>query len=70
MKEFLQIVFGTSDEKTKTIRVPNHSKMVPVETLISGAGKMVTGNIFDLNGASLEKLNRLEAYAVTTTKLI
>jgi len=70
VSEFLQFIFKTSNNKTKTVRIPNPDNGLPNDTLLNAAGKMVIGNVFAIDGGgTLTGISKIQLHKVSRSKV-
>ena len=60
MNDFLQITFTSTANKDRAIRVPKPDRGLANSDLIAAANKIVTANVFTVDGGTLNGVKRID----------
>jgi hypothetical protein len=70
MTDYYRLTFTTTDGKTKVVNVPSPDRSLTPSAVSMAANRMITANIFDLKGASLSEVKKLELVGIQSTMLV
>jgi len=70
MRETAELIFNTSQGKTRIIRVPEPMAVIPVHVYNLVVSDMITANPFDETVGNLLSLKRADRVVVNRTQLI
>jgi len=70
MLNYCRLSFDTDNDKVKTVRVPDPDVNQAAGVFTAAANKMISANIFDLKGALLKGIRRIDNFVIDRNILI
>ncbi|MCL2572564.1 MAG: DUF2922 domain-containing protein [Defluviitaleaceae bacterium] len=70
MRETAELIFSTSEGRTRVIRVPEPMAVIPTHVYNLVISDIITANPFDETVGNLQSLKRADRVAVNRTQLI
>ena len=70
MNDYCRLTFETSDKKSRTVNIPKPDRSLSADGFKAAANKIISGNIFDLKGALLESVKKIELFGINRRLIV